>query len=512
MLDAEQGTPEFWARTSPDAPAVVQGEKTLTYGEWNDRADRVAEGLSRLGLKAGDRLGMRFRLGIEWFVIQRALQKLGVAQVAVNWKLTPDEATYIIEDSEAVGLACNDREPSAWAAHNVGHLITVGQEPGTPGMRYEDLVETPDPTPRFGPLRANLVLYTSGTTGAPRGVPPLEPGSVDADWLDRYQRSVASASPVKEGGAVLLTLPVHHGAGPTVATRACAAGGTVILLDPYDAEEALRLIEKHQVWTWTAVPTMLLRVAALPKQTLDRYDLSSLKVLRTGASAVPYSLKEWVIDLLGPDVLWETYGASEAGMISYTAPEYQLTKPGTSGRPFEGVEIAIVDDEWNRRPAGETGEIAVKTPMVIDHYLGRGPLGEDTLKDGFYRTGDAGHLDEDGFLYITDRVKDMIVAGGVNIYPAEIEKVLVQHPDVIDAAVIGIPEPTFGEQPLAFIVVDPPTTLNDDELLAFLDGKLAPYKRPRKFVYVEELPVNPTGKVLKSELRKPYWSDRERAI
>jgi long-chain acyl-CoA synthetase len=515
-MEPEQGTPEYWARIRPDAPAVICGGAVLTYGEWNDRADRVAEGLARLGLGHGDRLGMRFRLGIEWFVIQRALQKLGVAQVAVNWKLTPDEAIYIVGDSQAAGLACNDADPTGWARHDLGVLITVGQPTGGPGVRYEDLLDTPATAPRFGPLRAALVLYTSGTTGAPRGVPPLDPSTVDdVGRLARYRASVAGVPPYPDspdGPVTLLTLPVHHGAGVLTATNTCARGGTVVVLDPYDPEEALRLIDRHKVQVWSAVPTMLLRVKGLPEHVLDRYDLSSLTALSAGAAAVPQSLKEWLVDRLGEGVLWEAYGASEAGMISYAAPKYQLTKPGTSGIPYDGVEIAIVDESWNRLPAGRTGEIAVNTPMVIHSYLGRDELGEDAVKDGFYRTGDVGHLDQDGFLFITDRIKDMIVAGGVNIYPAEIEKVLVQHPAVIDAAVIGIPQDDFGEQPMAFIVAEPAADLTENAVLEFLQDRLASYKKPRRFAFVDELPVSPMGKVLKQELRAPYWEGRERRV
>jgi long-chain acyl-CoA synthetase len=512
MTETDQGTPEYWAAIKPDSVAVVHREQVMTYGEWNDRADRVAEGLAALGLAPGDRIGMRFRLGFEWFVLQRALQKLGVAQVAVNWKLTPDEAIYIVRDSQAKGLACNDRDASGWKAHDLPLLVTVGQPAGTPGARYEDLLETPDPTPRFGPLRPSMVLYTSGTTGAPRGVPPLDRATADPDRLMRYAASVGSVPPHPGEAVCLITLPTHHGAGPAVATAACARGGTSVLLDPYDAEEALRLIERHKVQVWTGVPTMLLRIQSLPEDVLSRYDLSSLTALNTGAAPVPQSLKEWIIDRLGDHLLWEAYGASEAGMISYTAPEYQLTKPGTSGVPYDGVEIAIVDDQWNRMPAGKTGEIAVSTPVVIDHYLGREPLGEETLKDGFYRTGDVGHLDEDGFLFITGRIRDMIVAGGVNIYPAEIEKVLVQHPHVVDAAVIGIPEADFGEQPLAFIVSDGSGDLTADQIVSFLDGRLASYKKPRRFEFVDDLPMNPMGKVLKTELRAPYWQGRTRRV
>jgi long-chain acyl-CoA synthetase len=513
MNAPEHGTPEFWSGSRPDAPAVIHGEAVLTYGEWNERADRVAEGLAELGLGRGDRLGMRFRLGLEWFVIQRALQKLGVAQVAVNWRLTPDEAAYILRDSESKGLACNDCDASGWARQDIGVLITVGQPEGTADVRYEDLVNTPLTKPRFGPLRPSLVLYTSGTTGAPRGVPPVDPTTVtDPDRLLRYVASVGSVPPYPDGPVTLLNLPVHHGAGPQAATATCAKGGTVILQDPYKAEEALQLIDRHQVQMWTAVPTMLLRIQKLPEHVLDQYDLTSLTALSAGAAPVPQSLKQWIIDRLGAGILWEAYGASEAGMISYASPEHQLTKPGTSGRPYDEVQIAIVDENWNRLSTGQIGEIAVNTPVVIRNYLGRDELDQDAIRDGFYRTGDVGKLDDDGFLFITDRIKDMIVAGGVNIYPAEIEKALVAHPQVIDAAVIGIPQDDFGEQPMAFIVPHSNSVPTEEDLLAFLDGRLAAYKKPRRFEFVDDLPLSPMGKVLKTMLREPFWQGRERHV
>jgi long-chain acyl-CoA synthetase len=512
MDGPQPGTPEHWARIRPDAPAVINGDAVMTYGEWNDGADRVAEGLAAAGLRAGDRIGMRFHLGLPWFVVQRAMQKLGVEQVAVNWKLTPGEAVYILRDSRAKGLACDDLDAARWAVHDVGLLVTVGQPAGAPGLRYEDLVATSPMTPRFGPLRPRMILYTSGTTGAPKGVPPPDPTTVDLERLRRYRASVGGVPPLPRDAICLMTLPVHHGAGPAAATGACARGGTAIVLDLYDPEEALRLIDRYKVQAWGSVPTMLLRIKALPEHVLDRYDLSSITALSTGAAPVPQSLKEWIVERLGEGVLWEAYGVSEAGMISYTAPEYQLTRPGTCGIAYDGVEIAVVDDEWNRLPPGATGEIAVNTPTAFTLYLGQEPPGENTLKDGFYRTGDVGHLDADGFLFITDRIKDMIVAGGVNIYPAEIEKALVEHPHVIDAAVIGIPEPDFGEQPLAFIVSDPGVGLTADDLLSFLDGRLAPFKKPRQFEFVKELPLSPIGKVLKTELRAPYWQGRDRRV
>ncbi|HTN81996.1 MAG TPA: AMP-binding protein [Acidimicrobiales bacterium] len=508
LTEAEQGTPEFWADTRPDAPAVIKGDEVMTYGEWNDRANRVADALAALGLEEGDRLGMRFRLSFEWFVIQRALQKLGVGQVAVNWRLTADEAEYIVRDSGAKGLACDDVDASPWTKHDLGVLVTVGDNPG---HRYEDLLASGKPIARFGAQRPSIVLYTSGTTGAPKGVPPLDFAGVDFERLARYGASLARAGAPPHDARVLMSLPVHHGAGAFAATAACAMGGTAVLLDPYDPEEALRLIDEHKIQTWVGVPTMLLRIQALPEDVVDRYDLSSMQALTVGAAPVPQSLKQWIVEHFG-NVLWEGYGTSESGMITYMAPEHQLTKPGSSGIPYDGVEIAIVDDEWNRLPTGEDGEIAVNTPVVLRGYLGREPLGDDVLRDGFYRTGDVGHVDEDGFLFITDRIKDMIVAGGVNIYPAEIEKALVEHPDVEDAAVIGIPEPDFGEQALAFIVTRPGHSVTAPQLLEFLDGRLATYKKPRQFEFVDALPVSPMGKVLKTELRAPYWKGHERNV
>lgn len=513
MTHPDHGSPEYWAAERPDRLAVVSGSTVLTYKQWNDAADRVAEGLARAGLRPGDRIGIRFRLGAEWFVIQRALQKIGVAQVAVNWRLTPDEAMYILRDSGAKGLACNDTDVSGWDADEVGLLITVGQTRTAAGIRYEDLVQTPDAPARFGPVRPSLVLYTSGTTGHPRGVPPTNPADVaDPERLVRYALSVAGIPAQSDGVTALLTMPVHHGAGPQIAAVTGSHGGTVVTLDPFDPEQALQLIEKYRIQSWVGVPTMMLRIQKLPADVFQRFDLSSLKQIGLGAAPVPQSLKEWIVEHFGDDVLWESYGASESGMISYTAPEYQLSKPGTSGRPYDGVEIVIVDDRWSRLPVGEVGEIAVSTPIVLRNYLGGPALGEDVIKDGFYRTGDVGYLDADGFVFITDRIKDMIVAGGVNIYPAEIEKALVSHPRVVEAAVIGIPDNDFGEKPLAYIVATPGSPPTEEELLEHLDERLARYKRPRRFVFVEDLPRNPVGKVLKTELRQQFWKGRQRNV
>ena len=513
MLEqAERGTPEYWSSEDPDRVAVISGDQRMTYAEWNDRSNRVADALAAKGLKAGDRIGMRFRLGFAWFVVQRALQKLGVVQVAVNWKLTPSEAAYILEDSGAAGLACDDADVSDWGNLNVGILLTVGQSGTAPGFRYEDLIAEGAPVPRFGTARADFILYTSGTTGKPKGVPPATVDPANARKLLNYFKSMSSVPRHPERPTILLSMPVHHGAGPAAARVGSQLGGSVVLLDPYDPQEALRLIEKHRVQVWTTVPTMLLRIQALPEAVFSKYDVSSMESLTTGAAPVPHSLKTWIIHNFGDDVLWEGYGCSEAGMLTFMKPEDQLRKPGSSGTPYAEVEIRIVDDHWNPLDPGVTGEIAANTPIVLKNYLGRPDLDEETIKDGFYRTGDVGHMDEDGYLYITDRIKDMIVAGGVNIYPAEIEGAILAHPDVENCAVIGVPQDDFGEQILALVVVAPGKSLSEAALAAFLESDLAKFKRPRQYRFVDELPLNPTGKVQKNELRAPYWEGRERNV
>ena len=508
------GTLEHWAAQTPDRPALIKQGKTLTYAEWNDAANRMVTALQHLGFQSGDRLGMRLHIDLPWFIIQRAMQKLGITLVAVNWKLTPAEALYIIQDSGARGLACDDADVSAWAdMSEIETLITVGQDRSAPGLRLEDLLQDYAPTPMQTQARQNSILYTSGTTGKPKGVPPVDIAAVDPKVAANYVKAMAAVPPLPaDHPVILLTLPLHHGAGPQAAMAASIRGGTIVLLDPYDPEKVLQLIEKHRIQVWTSVPTMLLRIQALPEETVAQYDLSSVTAFNTGAAPVPKSLKAWVVKTFGDDVLWEAYGCSEAGMLTFIAPEEQLLKPESSGRTYAEVELKIVDDDWNVLGPNETGEIAAKTPFVLKNYIGKPALGEDTIKDGFYRTGDVGRIDEEGYLFITDRIKDMVVAGGVNIYPAEIEKAICEHSDVENCAVIGVPHEDFGEQILAFVASRPARTVDIDDLSAFLESRLAKFKRPREYKLVDELPLNPTGKVLKTELRKPYWEGRSRQI
>jgi long-chain acyl-CoA synthetase len=307
-------------------------------------------------------------------------------------------------------------------------------------------------------------------------------------------------------------MPMHHGAGPAVAWGALRLGNLLILQRRFDPEETLKLIEKHRVTVWTGVPTMYKRLAGLAKDVLAKYDVSSIRSLGVGAAPVPHSLKQWIIAYFG-NCLGEGYGTTETGMITELPAAMQTMKPGSSGLPFKNVYLRIRDEDCKDLPPGSIGEIWAKTPVVIRQYLNGKPLEGDTLdREGFYRTGDVGRIDDEGYLFITDRVKDMIVSGGVNIYPAEIEAAILSHSAVQDVAVIGIPDDEFGEQVKAFCELKPGQTVDVAAILAHCTQTLASYKRPRSIDIVKELPRNTMGKLLKRELREPYWTGRDRKV
>jgi long-chain acyl-CoA synthetase len=518
MTDPQPGSLEYWAREKPDAPAVIEDDRMITWGAWNDAADRLAHGLARLGLRAGDVLVTRMQIRAEWPIVSAAAGKLGCRILGLNWRLTVPETQYVLSNSGAHAIICDDSDPAALAPafEGLGLKFAVSIDAAAEGfVPYASLLAEPAPEPLFAAGNPPLILYTSGTTGLPKGVVMGASAGDDPKArreMQEYQQSVAGSRPQTPGDVALITMPMHHGAGPGVIWGTRARGNTMVLLRRFDPEAALRLIETHRITTWTGVPTMYKRMAGLPPEVLARYDVSSVTTLSVGAAPVPYALKEWIIGYFG-DCLGEGYGATETGMLTALAPQMQTLKPGSSGLPHTHVHLSIRDSAGRPAAGGEEGEIWVKTPMVIHGYLNAAPLGEDTLDaDGFFRTGDIGRIDADGYLFITDRAKDMIVSGGVNIYPAEIEAAIIRHPAVQDVAVIGVPDEEFGEQVKAFCELKPGRSAEPSDILAHCAATLASYKRPRSVEIVEELPRNTMGKLLKRELRDPYWKGRERNV
>ncbi|HZZ36417.1 MAG TPA: AMP-binding protein, partial [Caulobacteraceae bacterium] len=442
MTTPQPGSLEHWARERPDAPAVIEGGRTLTWGAWNEEADRLAHGLAARGLAAGDVLVTRMQIRPEWPIASAAAGKLGCRLLGLNWRLTPAETRYVLSNSGAHAILCDDEDPAALAPafEDLPLKFAASIDAAAPGfVSYAELTAQAPPEPRFAAANPPLILYTSGTTGLPKGVVMGARGGADdpeaRQRMIEYQQSVAGGRGPEKGSVVLVTLPMHHGAGPGTVWGATARGNTMVFLRRFDPEEALRLIERHKVTHWTGVPTMYKRIAGLPQEVLAKYDVSSIRALGVGAAPVPYSLKEWIIGHFG-EVLAEGYGATETGMLTALSPDMQRRKPGSSGLPHTHVHISIRGEHGDALPIGAEGEIWVKTPMVIRQYLNTQPLGPDTLDaDGYFRTGDVGRLDEEGYLFITDRAKDMIVSGGVNIYPAEIEAELLKMPGIAERGV-----------------------------------------------------------------------------
>ena len=505
------GTLEDWARRKPDDVAIVDGERTMTWGRWNRDADRLATALRARGLGPGDIVVVRTHIRLEWSVIASALAKIGCSLLGMNWRLTPAETRHVLNNSRASAVICDDEDPSALLEVFEGQVLkaAVSLDADSAGFeRYDALIgaqgehflSAGDPP---------LVIYTSGTTGLPKGVVMARDASpVTVEYLLDV-RGTRNAGP---DDVFLVTMPMHHGSGPGQMWAALRSGCKTVVLRRFDPIQVLELIQRHRVTHWTGVPTMYKRLAALPAETFRRYDVSSLRNLGVGAAPVSDGLKQWIIDNLG-DCLSEGYGSTETGMITRMQPEMQRAKPGSSGRPYKHVQIEIRDDDGRVLPVGETGEIWAWTPVSIERYLNAPVLGADTRDArGFFRTGDMGHVDEDGYLYISDRAKDMIIAGGVNIYPAEIEHALQTHPAVADAAVIGIPDDEMGERVLAFCELKPGREVTPDELLSHCGQTLASYKRPREIRIVDELPRNTVGKLLKRDLRAPFWTNKDRMV
>jgi long-chain acyl-CoA synthetase len=512
-----QGTLEYWAQEKPDAIAVIDGESRMTFAQWNDAANRIANALAVRGIVAGDIVVMRTHIRREWNIIASALAKLGCALLGLNWRLTPNEAQYVLENSGAHALVCDDADPTSLltAIETLPIKLRVSLDCVADGfVTYQELLQA-DAAPRFSKKDPPLIIYTSGTTGVPKGVTMGRRSKhfTDEQVLE-YQRDVRNARRSEsEHPVVLVTMPVHHGAGPSQIWGALKSGRIMVLMRRFDPEQALELIDRYKITDWNSVPTMLKRIAGLPKETLSKYDVSSIKHLSVGAAPVPYSLKEWVFGYFGEHCLSEGYGSTETGMVTRLTPDMQRKKPGSSGSPFMHVSIEVRDAQGKALPPNNVGELWIKTPTTIGGYVNGGELDDDTLDArGFFRVGDVGYVDDEGFLFITDRVKDLIISGGVNIYPAEIEVAIMKHPAIQDAAVIGIPDDEFGEQVKAFCELKPGRTLAADTLQSFLMDHLASYKRPKSIEFVAELPRNTMGKLLKRELREPYWKDRERKV
>lgn len=501
------GRPEYWAAHHPDRPAVVDGELAMTYAQWDERADRLAESLARLPRTGENRVAVRTHQRPEWFVIGLALAKLGWEHLAVSWRLTPAEVDRIIRDCDPRALILDDAEPDLVAAGLTGRpmpVFSIGAASGGT-TAFETLLDVPR-VERESRAPAGIVFYSSGTTGTPRGVQATPPP--DARSREKRLNEVGRGSG-REGNRTLLCLPLDHGAGPRSIDYCHTAGGCVYLLDRFDPVRALEMIERHRITHWKVVPTMLSRLRNLPEEVLRRYDISSLRTVSVGAAPSAPALKLWAVDFFGPGTLHEGYGCTEVGMVAYMPPSMLAKKPASCGRPRQDVEVVISAQDGEALPAGEPGHILVRSATTQTRYVSASGDSPSARFDGFVDTGDVGYLDADGYLFITGRSKDMIIVGGNNVYPIEVEQAITELDAVLEAAVFGLPDSDLGETVVAVCELQPGRLLTAEEVARHLECRLAPYKRPRRIAFIDALPRNGMQKVLKTKLRPLFQTGEE---
>ena len=499
------------ALVRPNKVALICGERSLTYAELNARARRVANALGTLGVKAGDRVAVMAHNSIELLEIACGLSKLSAIAVLLNYRLREREVAYILNDCQAkVAIAGPELvEVVDGARDEVPGEVTyvaIGDEVRAGWLRYEDMLANAgeDVAVADEGKLGSTMSYTSGTTGKPKGA--YRPRGVAVE--DVVQ--IVQTFELVESNVYLLAGPYYHSAPNVFTAFHLLLGATIVIQPKFDAVEALRLIEQHKVTTTFMAPTLLQRLCDVPEEVSSRFDSRTLRSIILGAAPCPYVLKVRAIARFG-ECLWEFYGATETAFVTILRPEDQLRKPGSCGKAGPGQEIRLLDAAGNEVPDGVPGEMWARNASLAEYYNKPEATASNT-RDGFFSVGDIAYRDDEGYYYICDRKIDMVISGGVNIYPAEIEAVLVAHPAVLDVAVIGVPDERWGESLKAVVVLRPNTSATEGELIAFCGERLADYKKPRSVDFVEDLPRNPSGKLLKALIRAPYWEGAGRRI
>jgi len=500
------------AAAQPDKPALIEGDRVLSFAQLNERATRAANAFRELGLEPGQRVAVQSFNSTAGFEISAGLRKVEGVGVPVNFRLRGEELAYVLTDSGA-RLVCAGADfvehVEAVRSQVPGDptLVALGSAAPPPGWRrYQELLAraSAEAPPSEAEGLGSSMIYTSGTTGHPKGA--YRPEGVSLDYvLQSLQLFGLSGNDVH-----LMAGPGYHSAVGYFCALTGATGGTVVIMPRFDAEEALWLIQRHQVTTTFMAPTLLHRIMDLPEEVRARYDVSSMRSLILGAAPCPVALKERATRYFG-ECLYEFYGATETGINLVLRPEDQLRKPGSAGTVAPGQEILLLDDDGNPVPEGQPGELWVRNDALAS-YFNRPDATERAMRDGYFSVGDVAYRDAEGYYYVCDRKVDMVISGGANVYPAEVEACLHAHPAVRDAAVIGVPDDEWGEAVKAVVSLQPGATATEAELIDWCRGRIADYKRPRSVDFVDELPRDQAGKLLKRQIRQPYWAGTGRRI
>ncbi len=504
-----------WEQTRPDAIALSYAGTDRTWAELAQRVRRNAAAQRALGLVPGDRIAVLDLNHPSCLELTLACAQVGTANAVVNFRLAPPEIVYVINDAKARVLFVGPEFAPVIDKLRphlplLEHVVRIGGD----GDEYEAWLAAHEPDARVhtaAPDDCFVQLYTSGTTGFPKGSMLTHRG------LLAHARNVSADFALGPDARVQVAMPLFHVGGTSYSLVGIYAGARLLMLRTPDPVAVVAMLEAERITHTFLVPALLAVVNQVPG--VAGRDFSALRSLSYGASPMPLPVMRASLALF-PGVMHQVYGMTEqCGVVSALGPEDHADpavahRLVSAGKPIHGVEIEIRDPAGGAPVAvGEPGEIWVRSEQLMGGYWGQPEATAAAITpDGWLRSGDGGHIDADGYVYVTDRIKDMIISGGENIYPAEIERVLAEHPALADVAVIGVPDERWGEVPKAVVVVKPGATLDIDHVLAYCREHLAPFKCPKTLDIVDALPRNPTGKVLKKDLRLPYWAGRERRI
>jgi acyl-CoA synthetase (AMP-forming)/AMP-acid ligase II len=505
----------LYARSQPGKPAVIDdrpdGHVTMwTYAELEAQSNRVANLLLSLGATPGSKVLWCGPNSPQVVAVMSAARKIGVVAVPLNYRLTPEEASYVVSHSDAEIVYTDHEHAPMFAAlrgelEKVRHFIVVGG-PAPDGMLTDaDVAAAPDSAPDVGEAAGatGTMIYTSGTTGKPKGAVRYGSGATE------HVVALLNVLRYRPDDTYITSGPLYHSGPSAFLGAGLLYGQTLIVQRKFDAEDWLRLVDKYRASSTFSAPALMRMICALPKEVKDRYDRSSMRVMIANAAPWSFALKQQYVANFPPASLFEVYGSTELGVDTVLLPEDQMRKPGSCGQPAPGIEIMLLD-EFGKPVTGtgpdHPGEVFIRSGGVFDAYY-KNDAGYQANTHGDYHTvGDVAYWDDEGYLYICDRKSDMIISGGMNIYPAEIEAALERHPEIYDVAVFGIPSEKFDEAVHATVVRAPDSSLTADEVTAFAREHLAGYKVPRSVDFTDELPRTGSGKILKRQLRAPFWA------